>query len=151
MNAPMKSLWQHDARLEILARIDRVTPDAKPLWGNMSAGRMLRHLSQSMSMASGELPTESKKLPIRYFPLKQLIIYVFPFPKGAPTAPELLMGDDSSVDAARDDLHKAIDSFAARRDAASWPEHPAFGKLSVRAWGALTYKHMDHHLRQFGV
>ncbi|MGH9801334.1 MAG: DUF1569 domain-containing protein, partial [Blastocatellia bacterium] len=31
------------------------------------------------------------------------------------------------------------------------PEHPAFGKLSTKDWGALTYKHMDHHFRQFGV
>jgi Protein of unknown function (DUF1569) len=147
----MRSLWEQDARLEILRRIDAVAADAKPQWGRMSAGRMLRHLAQSLAMANDEVPMQSKKLPIRYFPLKQLIIYVFPFPKGAPTSPELLEGDDTSVDAARADLRRGIETFAARTGAASWPEHPAFGHLSRRAWGVLTYKHCDHHLRQFGV
>jgi hypothetical protein len=28
---------------------------------------------------------------------------------------------------------------------------PLFGPLTGREWGALAYKHADHHLRQFGV
>jgi len=147
----MKTLWEHDARLEILNRLENIRAGVKPHWGTMTAERMLRHLAQSLAMATGELPTKSKKLPIRYFPLKQLIIYVFPFPKGSPTAPELLEGDVSSLDAARDDVKKAMNAFTGGRDTSSWPEHPAFGKLSTKAWGVLTYKHIDHHLRQFGV
>src|SRR3954469_9969947 len=126
----MKTIWQHDARLEILRRIDNVNAEMKPLWGKMTATRMLRHLAQSMSMAIGELPVKPKKLPIRYFPLKQLAIYVLPFAKGLPTAPELLEGDAESFDAARSDLRNAISDFGSRKDAAaSWPDHPAFGKL----------------------
>jgi hypothetical protein len=146
----MKTLWEQDARLELLRRIDAVDAGAKPLWGRMTAGRMLRHLAQSLAMATGELPAKSKKLPIRYWPLKQLIIYVFPFPKGSPTAPELLEGDEAP-EQARAELRSAVERFTTLRDTASWPEHPAFGKLSTKAWGALTYKHIDHHLRQFGV
>jgi len=26
-----------------------------------------------------------------------------------------------------------------------------FGKLSGKEWGELMYKHIDHHLRQFGA
>lgn len=145
----MKTLWEHDARLEILRRIDTVK-DAPPLWGKMSAGRMLRHLAQSMAMATGELAVKPKKLPLRYFPLKQLAIYVLPFAKGLPTAPELLEGECESVDAARADLHKAIDSFVSRKDSLA-AEHPAFGKMSTRDWGVLALRHIDHHLRQFGA
>ncbi|MEP6513238.1 MAG: DUF1569 domain-containing protein [Parafilimonas sp.] len=27
--------------------------------------------------------------------------------------------------------------------------HPFFGKLKAEEWRTLTYKHLDHHLRQF--
>lgn len=29
--------------------------------------------------------------------------------------------------------------------------HSFFGKLTSQQWAALIYKHLDHHLRQFGV
>ncbi len=32
-----------------------------------------------------------------------------------------------------------------------WPKHPLFGPLSGEEWGALSWKHLDYHLRQFGV
>jgi len=147
----MKTLWEHDARLEILRRIESVSPESKPLWGGMTCGRMFRHLAQSFAMANGELPTKSKNIPLRYFPLKQFAIYVMPFPKGLPTAPEMLEGDGESCEAARGDLRNGIETFAKRADVTSWPDHPAFGKLSTRAWGVLMYRHSDHHLRQFGA
>jgi hypothetical protein len=150
MKTPMKTIWEHDARLEILRRIDSVKPGTAPLWGKMTCGRMFRHLAQSCEMATGELPVKPKKLPLRFFPLKQLAIYVLPFAKGLPTAPELLEGDES-CDEARGDLRKRIETIAVRTDAASWPPHPAFGKLTPRAWGVLMWRHIDHHLRQFGA
>lgn len=146
----MKNLWNPAAHEEIVARLQRVTPDARAKWGTMNAEKMLCHLIDSLRMTVGDTHPKSKKLPIRYFPLKQLIIYVFPFPKGAPTAPELLQTNAQAVEESRQQLAALIDRFRNSRGAAR-PEHPAFGKLTERAWGALTYKHIDHHLRQFGV
>ena len=146
----MRTMWDENARLEILRRSESVAESTRPLWGRMSAAGMLAHLSQSLKMAVGELPTKSKRLPLRYSPLKQLIIYVVPFPKGAPTAPELLAASDQSIATSRQEIGRLISVFAANAGR-PWPEHPAFGKLSERAWGVLVYKHMDHHLRQFGA
>jgi hypothetical protein len=68
---------------------------------------MLRHLRLAASMAVGELSVPSaNKRAFQVFPLKQLILYVLPFPKGA---------------------------------------------LTWREWGVATYKHTDHHLKQFGA
>jgi hypothetical protein len=118
----------------------------------MSAQQMVCHLSESLKMALGELKVAPKKLPIRYPPLKQLIIYLAPFPKNAPTAPELVITTTANA-WTRDvgDLQALVDRFAARGQDGSWPDHPAFGRLSSRAWGVLIYRHMDHHLRQFGT
>jgi hypothetical protein len=147
----VKSLWQENVRLQLLRRIESVQPGTRPLWGKMSAPRMIRHLSQSLAMASGELPVAGKKVPIRYFPIKQLFVYVLPLPKGLPTAPELLEGDGESIDSARADLSRNLDAFVARGERVLQPDHPVFGKMTANLWGVLMYRHADHHLRQFGV
>jgi hypothetical protein len=147
----MKTMWDGNAQREVQDRLARLLPDRKAQWGRMSAPQMVCHLSDSLKMALGELQVASKKVPIRYPPLKQFIVYVAPFPKNVPTAPELIARSprDWSDDVA--ELRALIECFAARRGAAQWPDHPAFGRLSERAWGVLVYRHMDHHLRQFGA
>jgi len=146
-----KTFWDAEARDAALARIDRLTDATKPAWGKMTADRMLAHLAESMKMATGELRCESKKLPIRYFPLKQLIIYVAPFPKSAPTAPELLARQPREWAHDVSDVQDLLARAGSARTTEAWPEHPAFGRLSKRAWGVLIYRHMDHHLKQFGA
>ena len=147
----MKSLWQDAARTEILRRIAAVDETTPARWGKFTADRMLSHLAESLKMAVGELDVAGKKLPIRYFPLKQLILYVLPFPKGTPTAPELLAGKSGPVDDHKADLRRLIAAFAALKGSSAWRDHPAFGKMSEKSWGVLVYRHMDHHLRQFGA
>jgi hypothetical protein len=147
----MKTIWQDDARRDILNRLAKLAPTARAQWGRMSAPEMVCHLSESLKMALGDLPCASKNGPLRHTPIKQFIVWVAPWPKGVPTAPELLQRVPASWSSDVRDLNALVDRFAARRDASSWPEHPAFGKLSTGSWGRLVYRHMDHHLRQFGA
>ena len=148
----MKTMWDAPCQQEIRERVARLSPERKSEWGKMSAPQMVCHLAESLKMALGELPVARKNLPIRYPPLKQLIIYVAPFPKNAPTAPELQVRPPRAWSADVSDLQTLVDRFVARgNEASAWVEHPAFGKLSRRAWGVLVYRHMDHHLRQFGA
>lgn len=147
----MKTMFNEAERSSMLSRIDRVASGATPRWGKMNAEMMLAHLSESLRMAVGELAVRPKKLPIRHFPLKQLIIYWIPFPKGAPTAPELLPKETGTVDRSKGELARLLRVFAERGAEPQWPDHPAFGKLTRQAWGVLVYRHFDHHLRQFGV
>jgi Protein of unknown function (DUF1569) len=118
----------------------------------MDAKAMLTHLRQSALMALGELPVACKgKRAFQVFPIKHLILHVAPFPKGAPTAPELLVPDAASVDAIRSELVSLVERIGAGPREGDGPVHPLFGRLSFREWGVATYKHTDHHLRQFGV
>jgi len=147
----MKSMWQEETRREIAERLSRLPPDRAAQWGNMTAPRIVAHVTQSFKSAVGELPVKSKKLPLRYSPLKELIIYWLPFPKNAPTAPELLALEptDWAADVAR--LQDLMRRFAAKDPNSVFPEHAAFGRLSGAQWGILMYRHTDHHFRQFGV
>jgi hypothetical protein len=141
----------HDARVrdEILRRLDGVGPASRPLWGRMNVGQMLCHVGAALEMAMGMLPVKPKpRSPLRRFPLKQLVIYVLPWPKGVPTAPELLTTPPAGLDADRARTKELVaDSPVVRVG----PEHPTFGVLSGRAWSVLQYRHLDHHLRQFGA
>jgi hypothetical protein len=147
----MRTLWDQAARDELCRRFETLTPERPASWGRMTCPQMLAHVSDGMRMALGSLPTEAKGGPLRYWPLKQLIIYVLPFPKGAPTAPELLARPPGAWDSEIESLGLLIGSFGGRDRDGVWPEHPAFGRLSGRDWAAVTYKHLDHHLRQFGA
>ena len=146
----MKNIWDPNARQEIYHRLALVTPDTPAKWGSMSARQMIAHLVDAIRMATGALPAEQKNLPIRFTPIKQLIIYGPPFPKNSPTAPELLGRQAEDWEAECVELKREIESYAAKPPA-KFPRHPAFGNLSRKAWGALGYKHIDHHLRQFGA
>ena len=147
----MRTMWDGDAQRELCDRVARLAPDRKAAWGRMSAPQMVCHLSESLKMALGELKVAPKNVPFRYPPLKQILVYIAPFPKNVPTAPELLVRLPSDWNADVADLRSLVERFAARRGAGQWPDHPAFGRLSERAWGVLVYRHMDHHLRQFGA
>jgi hypothetical protein len=147
----VKTLWDSAARQELSQRLDRLKPDAVAQWGRMSAPQMVVHVVDGLKMATGELPTADKRLPIRFTPLKQFIIYGPPFPKSVPTAPELLVRQCEDWDTECANLRTMMTTFASLPAGTELPRHPAFGKLSRRAWGVLTYKHIDHHFRQFGV
>jgi uncharacterized protein DUF1569 len=146
------SILNSSDRTAICQRIGTVTSASVPRWGRMDAKAMLNHLRLSALMALGELPVacKSKRL-FQVFPLKHVILHVAPFPKGAPTAPELLVPDVTPVDAIRSELVSLVDRIGAGPREGDGPVHPLFGRLSFREWGVATYKHIDHHLRQFGA
>jgi hypothetical protein len=103
-------------------------------------------------MALGQLEVAPKPSgPMRIWPFKQIAIYWMPFPKGLPTAPELISRSAVSIDKEKEDIKKLIEEFCKRSQEAEWAEHPVFGELNAQDWGVLVYRHTDHHLRQFGV
>ncbi len=146
-----KSLSNARVRQELLDRLERLTPEATPLWGRMTAHQMLAHLADWMLMAKGEIKTTARKHPLRNPPLKQLAIYWLPFPKNVPTSPELIGRAllDWSIERAA--VRKGVESFDNLDANTTWPEHPVFGKMTSNAWCVFAYRHMDHHLRQFGI
>jgi Protein of unknown function (DUF1569) len=147
----MKSLWHAAARRHLIERLGRIDDETRPRWGTMSAAAMVAHLAQSIRMAIGEIPVATKKVPLRFFPLKQIGVYLAPFPKGLPTAPELLARSADPLDQSRREVERLLALFVSRGASAPWAPHPVFGSLTARAWGVLGYRHFDHHLRQFGV
>lgn len=145
------TLWDAGARESLITRLEKLRPDSPAQWGKFNAPRMLAHVTDWMRMAAGELTTAPRGGFLRFGPVKRLAIYYLPFPKGVPTAPELLARAPEEWPAECGVLRTYLEQFETRHRAIGFPEHPAFGNLSAEAWGVLGYRHTDHHFRQFGV
>lgn len=146
------SVFDRAVREELVRRMESVDPRRGPLWGKMNAGQMLAHANASLAMATGELPTRPKFSPLANPLGRWLIVYgLKKWPQGAPTAPELLPAAPTewAADLAR--FRDLLEQVGAKSPAGDWPRHPAFGKMSGKDWGVLGFRHLDHHLRQFGV
>lgn len=147
----MKTLFDGVARAEINKRVGALRPDAQRKWGTMTVEKMLAHVADGLRAALGELAVEPKNTPFRFAPIRYLILYVLPFPKGAPTAPELLARQPESIETEIRAVQSLLERLAQRANQETWPVHGAFGKMSGQDWGVLHYRHLDHHLRQFSA
>ena len=146
------SMWDPAVRATFAERVKRLSADSKAGWGRMNAGAMLAHLNDSYRMCTGELTVKSKNLPLRYTPIKQLVIYVLPFPRSAPTAPELLARCSGAVLADEQQAFtRMCERLGAVKPGETLPDHPAFGTLSYKTYGTLMARHTEHHFRQFGL
>ena len=148
----MGSILNDVDRAEILRRMRSLSASSSARWGTMNVVSMLQHLRLSARMTVGDLqvPSVNKRI-FHHFPLKHLLLYVLPFPKGAPTAPALKPVNASSFADERIALLELFEQIGTGPREGAGPEHPLFGPLTWQEWGALTYKHADHHLKQFGA
>ena len=148
----MGSILNENDRAEICGRRGSLSVLSKRVWGSMDVVEMLQHLRLSARMALGEMPVPSaNKRVFQVFPMKHLILYVFPFPKGAPTAPELKPVAAESFEAECAAVLELTERIAVGAPDGGAPAHPLFGPLTWKEWGVVTYKHADHHLKQFGA
>jgi hypothetical protein len=148
----MGSILNEDNRNEIIRRMQSLSASSTRRWGSLDVVGMLQHLRLSARMTLGELQVPSSNKPVfQMFPLKHLILYVLPFPKGAPTAAELKPGDATSFEEERTALLELLERIGTGPNEGTGPAHPLFGSMTWREWGVVTYKHADHHLKQFGA
>ncbi len=120
------------------------------MWGRLSAREMVCHLADQLAVALGDIPSKpTGNLFTKTF-AKWLVLYgPFPSPKGkVSTVPEMLTTQPSNWE---EDTARFESLLSRLVDAETLAPHPAFGRLSHRQWSILAAKHIDHHLRQFGV
>ena len=154
--ARARTLADADCKAEILARIRSLRSDAVRRWGRMSAHQMVCHIIDCHRMALGELDVMATKARVPRAFVKWVSLYTpMPWPAGLPTNPEL----DQDVNGTRpgnftDDraaLEATVEQLTSRAGRGEWPRHPDFGAMSAGDWLRWGYRHIDHHLRQFGL
>lgn len=151
----MKNLFDPAVADQIKTRLGRLEPHSNRRWGKMTAPQMLAHCSVSMQWAVGEVVPEKGALPVRLIGrlVKPMVFRnEDPLRKNSPTAKSLMVTNERDLEKERDRLSGLIERFAAGGAArCTTNAHSFFGKLTPEEWAILMYKHLDHHLRQFGV
>lgn len=145
----MPTLLNSTDREALVTRLRRLQPSSKPDWGTFTAPKMVCHLADALRIGLGDLPAKRvDTLPSRTL-LKWLVVYspLSP-PRGKiDTAPEMLSTGPATWAEDVATVELLIERIATTPTTAT---HPAFGPLSHTGWGRLSWKHLDHHLRQFG-
>ena len=149
----MKTIFDSDTLEELFDRLGKLTPDAERQWGKMSPAQMMEHTARALEMATGQKPMQQAFLgkAIGWI-FKNKFLGEEPFPKNSPTGPTLIIKDDPNFEPTRERLRALISDFHGLGIGGTDGNiHGFFGPLTGKQWGETQYKHLDHHLRQFGV
>jgi hypothetical protein len=153
MKGKMKNLFDKPAFDEIVERINKLSPGSQRQWGKMNVDQMLAHCVISLQAASGEKyfpPRLIGKLIGRF--LKFTIMKERPVPKNSPTNPAFVITETAGFEKEKERLLQLVNNFHTGGEAkCTTNPHSFFCKLTPVQWGTLMYKHLDHHLKQFGV
>ena len=149
----MKSLFNENDNQEIIKRVDNLTPGKNPEWGKMKVAQMLHHCSLTLESCFGEIKPKRVLIGILFGNMiKKKIMKEGPFSKNSPTSKEFLVKDDKNFEEEKSKLISYIKKFIESGKAGVTKDtHPFFGYMTVDEWDILIWKHLDHHLRQFGV
>lgn len=150
----MATLRSDIDRNALIERLDKLSGDEKPLWGKMNAEQMMSHLVQA-----GELPFVASVADRSSFLsrtiIKPLILYVLPMPKEVKVSPDMDQQANGrrsqGFETDRSLLIHSINKLGTLPADHQCLQHPFFGKMSAKEWAVIAYKHIDHHLKQFGV
>ncbi|MEK4251796.1 DUF1569 domain-containing protein [Paenibacillus sp. FSL W7-1287] len=148
----MYNIFEQDRTDEIINRIQQLRPDSEPLWGKMNVTQMLAHCSSFQDIATGDLTSARSWLGMvvgRF--VKPMFYNDKPLPQNMSTIPDIMITDERDFELERESLIQKIITFQHNGRDQWTASHPFFGKLSSDEWGKGIYKHLDHHLRQFGV
>lgn len=143
----MKNLYDGVVKGEVLKRINSLENDPKGLWGTMNAAQMMAHCSTQLQMALGEVNSNLRYNGLVRWLAKETFGLRLSWGKNLPTAPEMTKTSFHEFDHERSKLIATINRFY---EAHEWHPHPIFGTMNKQEWGIVAYKHLDHHLRQFG-
>jgi hypothetical protein len=150
----MKSVFNTADTAELAARINKLTPVTPPQWGKMNVSQMLAHCNVTYEMVFEDKhpkPSFFMKLVLTAFVKKKVTTDV-PYKPGLPTAPQFLIKDEKDFEAEKNRLIGHIDKTQQLGEAHfDGKESHSFGRLNKTEWNNMFYKHLDHHLRQFGV
>ncbi|HPF11435.1 MAG TPA: DUF1569 domain-containing protein [Flavobacteriaceae bacterium] len=146
----MKSLLEEAGYRDIKVRLAQLNENSKRHWGKMEVGQMAHHCQYPLKIAIKNELVKPKFNPIVLF-FKKAMYNDKPWRKNLPTAPQLKVTETKNFETEKTQLVQLVDAFYDLKDREIWNPHPMFGKFTMEQWGKMEYKHLDHHLRQFGV
>lgn len=150
----MKNIFSKSVTDEVIGRINALTPQTTPDWGKMNASQMLAHCSVTYEMlydGNHPKPNILMGFMLRTF-VKDTVVSEKPYKRNSRTAPAFLITDERDFEKEKKRLVDYMFKTQTLGEAHfENKESHSFGKLSITEWNNMFYKHLDHHLTQFGV
>ncbi|HSC55198.1 MAG TPA: DUF1569 domain-containing protein [Phnomibacter sp.] len=140
---------------KICQRITKLSPDKKPLWGTMHAAQMLAHCNVTYEYVfepEKHKPARGIRKLLLKFLVKKMVVSAKPYKHNSPTGPDFKITTDKNFEEEQSRLISFLHKVQVLgADHFNGKESHSFGRLSTTEWNNMFYKHVDHHLRQFGV
>jgi Protein of unknown function (DUF1569) len=146
----LKNLFDAATKANIIDRINSLTPQSQAVWGKMNAAQMLAHCQMPLGVALGDHQMKSNFFMRLIGPLfKKQLFNDKPFKRNLPTDKSFIIADERALAEEKKKLIDMVNRFS--ESSIVDAPHPFFGKLTNQEWSIGTWKHLDHHLQQFGV
>ncbi|WP_158974229.1 DUF1569 domain-containing protein [Cellulophaga sp. L1A9] len=147
----MKSIFDEAIKNELTERISLLTENSERKWGKMTVGQMAWHCQYPLKLAIENKPTSKKgNLLVQLF-FKKSMYNDKAWRKNLPTAPQLKAKEPKNFADEVKVLQQLMLDTHHLKSREEWNAHPFFGRFTKEQWGQMQYKHLDHHLTQFGV
>ena len=149
-----KYLYSSEVYQETLDRINKLTEETQPVWGKMSVGQMLRHCAETQEVMNGTKDLKNTPFIAKLFKgmIRKAVVGEKPFKKNLQTHPQYVQTTERDFEREKERLLSVLQFFVEQSETeAIHAEHPFFGKMTKEEKGWGMYKHLDHHLSQFGV
>ena len=146
----IKNLFDPAVKQEIIHRINKLTEESRRQWGKMDVAQMLAHCQMPLGVAAGSHQLKGNLILKIFGPIfKRQLYNGRPFRQNLPTDKSFVITELKDFEKEKQILIKMINDFSENN--MSGKPHPFFGKLTKEQWSKGTWKHLDHHLKQFGV
>ena len=149
----MNSVYEQPTIQGLKDRIAQLRPDTQRLWGKMDVAQMMSHCATAMEGAVGEDKGKQGFFGMIFGGIaKKSLVNAAPFKQNLPTAREFVVLGTKNFEQEKKRLLTILDKLLSKGAAAAEGKiHPLFGEMNAQEWSTLIYKHLDHHLKQFGV
>jgi hypothetical protein len=147
----MKSLFEAETLSETRNRLNSLSENSEKQWGKMTHGQMLHHCQGPFNIMLGKDDYGMKPNFFAKLLFKKMLYNDTLFRKNMPTAKFLKESESRNFNVEKNNLTALLDEFESQTERDEWKPHPGFGYFTKQQWGQMQYKHLDHHLRQFGV
>jgi len=152
--AAIENIFNETITAQVIKRINNLKANTPPQWGKMSVEQMLAHCAVTYDMVytnKHQKPNAFTRFILKMF-VKNIVVGPKPFSKNGKTSPQFLITNQREFDLEKNKLIEYINKT--QKLGAHYFDNKAshaFGKLTKEEWNTMFYKHLDHHLTQFGV
>ena len=149
----MKTLFDPVAYEEIVRRVESIQPGSERQWGKMTVAQMLEHAARALEMAAGKKQRKQAFLgKMIGWKFRKEFVGEEPFRRNGPTGPDFIVVGEPDFHRTKEKVRTLLgDLHALGEKGCEGNIHGFFGRMTGAEWGVTQYKHMDHHLRQFGA